>query len=343
MPAACTLDRTAPARVRARPATATAVRSRRSPTRISCSGISPPTASSTAASASTKPRRASDAHPRRRPTRARRSDRCQRYHRNRKRRHGKRVRAVTTERGLDPRDFTLVVYGGAGPLHAVDVARELAIRSVIVPQAPGTFSAYGMQTADLRREYARTFGRRSSAEGSSRDKTMCARLRRRRAAWLRGRRPQRTDALEHAVDVRYIGQEHYSRDDYVEPGTAATFATSKLRSTRLTSSATATTRRRRRRRYRRSASRSSVCSASRAPPRGDRHAGKPPDAYSSAGRSDSSAVKRGDDRLRSRAATRRHRVRRSGRRPGGRFSDLRTARGALHVPAFGHLILEVNP
>ena len=43
------------------------------------------------------------------------------------------VRAVTTERGLDPRDFALVAYGGAGPLHAVDVARELAIRTVIDP------------------------------------------------------------------------------------------------------------------------------------------------------------------------------------------------------------------
>ena len=60
------------------------------------------------------------------------------------------VRAVTTERGLDPRDFALVAYGGAGPLHAVDVARELAIRTVIVPVAPGHFSAFGMLVADLR-------------------------------------------------------------------------------------------------------------------------------------------------------------------------------------------------
>ena len=65
------------------------------------------------------------------------------------------VRAVTTERGLDPRDFALVAYGGAGPLHAVDVARELSIENVIIPPAPGTFSAFGMLTADLRREYVR--------------------------------------------------------------------------------------------------------------------------------------------------------------------------------------------
>lgn len=62
------------------------------------------------------------------------------------------VRHVTLEQGLDPRDFTLVAYGGGGPLHAAAVARELAIRTVIIPQAPGHFSAFGMLMADLRRD-----------------------------------------------------------------------------------------------------------------------------------------------------------------------------------------------
>ena len=75
------------------------------------------------------------------------------------------VRAVTTERGLDPRDFALVAYGGAGPLHAVDVARELAIRDGDrFRVAPGHFSAFGMLTADLRREYARTYRAPLTAE-----------------------------------------------------------------------------------------------------------------------------------------------------------------------------------
>ena len=51
------------------------------------------------------------------------------------------VKRVTTERGLDAGDFVLVAYGGAGPLHAVDVAREIGIRNVIIPGAPGVFSA----------------------------------------------------------------------------------------------------------------------------------------------------------------------------------------------------------
>ena len=66
------------------------------------------------------------------------------------------VRGVTTERGLDPRDFTLIAYGGGGPLHAVAVARELALGQVIIPSSPAHFSAFGMLLADMRRDYVQT-------------------------------------------------------------------------------------------------------------------------------------------------------------------------------------------
>jgi len=66
------------------------------------------------------------------------------------------VKGVTTERGLDAGDFVLVAYGGAGPLHAVAVAREIGIRNVIIPGAPGVFSAFGMLFSDLRYDYVRT-------------------------------------------------------------------------------------------------------------------------------------------------------------------------------------------
>ena len=66
------------------------------------------------------------------------------------------VKGVTTERGLDAGDFALVAYGGAGPLHAVAVAREIGIRNVIIPGAPGVFSAFGMLFSDLRYDYVRT-------------------------------------------------------------------------------------------------------------------------------------------------------------------------------------------
>ena len=128
------------------------------------------------------------------------------------------VRAVTTERGLDPRDFVLIAYGGAGPLHAVDVARELAIRKVIIPQAPGTFSAFGMLTADLRREYAQTYRTPLTAEGLRGTETFFATLEAEATAWLQSAGvPSESTLLEHAVDVRYVGQ-NYSVTIPLAPG-----------------------------------------------------------------------------------------------------------------------------
>lgn len=69
------------------------------------------------------------------------------------------VREVSVERGYDPRDFSLVAYGGAGPLHASAVARELHIPTVVVPNAPGQFSAAGMLVADLKHDLVRTYYR----------------------------------------------------------------------------------------------------------------------------------------------------------------------------------------
>ena len=66
------------------------------------------------------------------------------------------VRKVTIERGYDPRDFAMVAFGGAGPLHAVDVAREIGMRRVVIPPKPGHFSAYGMLFADFRYDLVST-------------------------------------------------------------------------------------------------------------------------------------------------------------------------------------------
>jgi N-methylhydantoinase A len=63
----------------------------------------------------------------------------------------KALRIVTIERGRDPRDFTLIAFGGAGPLHSCDLAEELEIKRIIVPLHPGLFSAFGLLTADLSR------------------------------------------------------------------------------------------------------------------------------------------------------------------------------------------------
>ena len=67
------------------------------------------------------------------------------------------VRSVSVGRGYDPRDFAMVAFGGAGPLHTAEIARELHIPTLIIPRVPGHFSALGMLLADLRHDYVRTY------------------------------------------------------------------------------------------------------------------------------------------------------------------------------------------
>jgi N-methylhydantoinase A len=66
------------------------------------------------------------------------------------------IKEVSVMRGLDPRDFTLLPFGGAGPMHAAAVADELGMRRALVPPLPGTFSALGLLIADVRRDLVRT-------------------------------------------------------------------------------------------------------------------------------------------------------------------------------------------
>jgi len=69
------------------------------------------------------------------------------------------IKAVSTERGRDPREFALFAFGGNGPLFAAGMARSLGIARVIVPPAPGLFSSFGLLYADVEHHYSRTFRR----------------------------------------------------------------------------------------------------------------------------------------------------------------------------------------
>ncbi|MEI9981156.1 MAG: hydantoinase/oxoprolinase family protein [Edaphobacter sp.] len=68
----------------------------------------------------------------------------------------KAIRVISVERGHDPRDFTLVAFGGGGPVHACSLARALSVPRVLVPALPGALSAVGILLADTMREYSRT-------------------------------------------------------------------------------------------------------------------------------------------------------------------------------------------
>src|SRR4029078_13305986 len=69
------------------------------------------------------------------------------------------VRAVSINKGVDPRQSAMIAFGGAGPLHAVAIAREIFIPKVVVPKVPGTFSALGMLMASWRQGFVRTLYR----------------------------------------------------------------------------------------------------------------------------------------------------------------------------------------
>ena len=66
------------------------------------------------------------------------------------------IRVITVERGFDPRDFALMAFGGAGPMHACELALDLGIRNVVLPRNPGLLCAWGALRAPLGREYSIT-------------------------------------------------------------------------------------------------------------------------------------------------------------------------------------------
>jgi N-methylhydantoinase A len=119
------------------------------------------------------------------------------------------VKGVTTERGLDAGDFVLMAYGGAGPLHAVDVAREIGIRDVIIPSAPGVFSAFGMLFSDLRYDYVRThLMQLADATFDDIESIFKALEQQGREAIAATSVKTHQITVKRALDMRYVGQEH---------------------------------------------------------------------------------------------------------------------------------------
>ncbi|MGZ5090344.1 MAG: hydantoinase/oxoprolinase family protein [Burkholderiales bacterium] len=115
------------------------------------------------------------------------------------------VRVISVEQGEDPRDFTLVAFGGAGPLHAADVARNMGMRKVLVPPRPGLLSAIGLLHADVRGDFSLTRLVRADAAGLKSVNEGFRTLGKRGAQWLKGEGDER-GAFQWFVDVRYFGQ-----------------------------------------------------------------------------------------------------------------------------------------
>ena len=117
------------------------------------------------------------------------------------------VREVSVHRGFDPRDFTLLGFGGAGPMHAMAVAEELGLSRVLVPRFPGHLSALGQMLADLRRDTVAAWGGRVTELSIDALKARAGAMRDDGAAKLEADgMPRDRHRHEFTLDVRYVGQ-----------------------------------------------------------------------------------------------------------------------------------------
>jgi N-methylhydantoinase A len=129
------------------------------------------------------------------------------------------MRVLTVQRGIDPREFALVAFGGGGPVHAVELARELEMAEVIIPPSPGVTSAVGLLLADTRYDRVRTvlIGLPAESSSSSRDEAMQI-LRRTFAELEQEIRAELTSDMDRAslrvvreLEMRYLRQGHELR------------------------------------------------------------------------------------------------------------------------------------
>lgn len=117
------------------------------------------------------------------------------------------IRYITVQRGVDPRGFDLVAFGGGGPLHAYGIANELNIRRVIIPIDPGLFSARGIALADFTHDYVASVVQPADRVERNKLETILASLKARAEAELKseGVEPH-AQFLRPSLDLRYVGQ-----------------------------------------------------------------------------------------------------------------------------------------
>lgn len=119
------------------------------------------------------------------------------------------IRAITVKRGLDPRSFTLLSYGGGGGFFAASVADDLGIRSIIVPYASAAFSAWGIVTSDYREDSVRTLVRGVDAPAAAELIAAAGQMARENVARLGEHGFKAEDVASHVrADMRFAGQEY---------------------------------------------------------------------------------------------------------------------------------------
>ena len=117
------------------------------------------------------------------------------------------IRTISVERGHDPRDFALMAFGGAGPLHARDVAASLGIGELIIPPAPGIICAQGLVVSDLKEDFVASQVTRVEDQSIPALRAQAAGLIAEAMAWFeREAVPATGRHLELTLDLRYVGQ-----------------------------------------------------------------------------------------------------------------------------------------
>jgi N-methylhydantoinase A len=119
------------------------------------------------------------------------------------------VRVISVEQGEDPRRFALMAFGGAGPLHATDIAQSMAIPTVIVPPSPGVLSAVGLLNADARGDFSATQLLPADTASTPALNEALSRLSLKAKDWLAGEQLAANEAqYEHLAEMRYLGQNY---------------------------------------------------------------------------------------------------------------------------------------
>jgi N-methylhydantoinase A len=127
------------------------------------------------------------------------------------------IRLIAVDRGLDAREFTLVPFGGAGPVHGRACAELLGIGRLLVPPHPGLSSAFGAAVADLRADRTQTFVGRLSSLDLQRFQTVLDTLTRTALAELAADGMTREPIVMRSLDMRYAGQ-NYEREVSIPDG-----------------------------------------------------------------------------------------------------------------------------
>ena len=128
------------------------------------------------------------------------------------------IRTITVKEGIDPREFSLVAFGGAGSMHAVWLAEELDIKEIIVPNDPGTFSAWGMLQTDIRRDLTVNFYQSFQTLEQNKLLESYKNLTVEATELLKNENVQESNMnFSLTADMRYIGQEYYVNVNLTEP------------------------------------------------------------------------------------------------------------------------------